>query len=216
MNKIINVGALDYAYQSTGHERMVNYSDRGEAIDCWTPADDALAAASGSTGIEGTYPETYSGLSITAYDNDFGGTSSACPVAAGIIATKLQYNRSWTWSDVKTWISNLTPANSSEFYYGTENTTANGSGWAGDIYTLDGGNGIVMYDAPTGNEPDIVPQTIQPSTTTPSEEQSITITVDLAATATGPLYYTIEPVPGYSIDASDFDSGSLSGSVSIT
>ena len=175
-----------------------------------------MAAASGSTGIEGTYPETYSGLSITAYDNDFGGTSSACPVAAGIIATKLQYNRSWTWSDVKTWISNLTPANSSEFYYGTENTTANGSGWAGDIYTLDGGNGIVMYDAPTGNEPDIVPQTIQPSTTTPSEEQSITITVDLAATATGPLYYTIEPVPGYSIDASDFDSGSLSGSVSIT
>ena len=215
-NKIINVGALDYAYQSTGHERMVSYSDRGEAIDCWTPADDALAAASGSTGIEGTYPETYSGLSITAYDNDFGGTSSACPVAAGIIATKLQYNRSWTWSDVKTWISNLTPANSSEFYYGTENTTANGSGWTGDIYTLDGGNGIVMYDAPTGNEPDIVPQTIQPSTTTPSEGQSITITVDLAATATGPLYYTIEAAPGSSIDASDFDSGSLSGSFSLT
>ena len=174
-----------------------------------------MGAESTASG-EGTYPETYSGLSITAYDDDFGGTSAACPVAAGIIATKLQYNRSWTWSDVKTWLSGLTAANSSEFYYGTENTTANGSGWTGDIYTLDGGNGIVMYDAPTGNEPDIVPQTVQLSTTTVSEGQSMTITVGLATTATGPLYYTIEAVPGYSIDASDFDSGSLSGSVSIT
>ena len=42
------------------------------------------------------HPETYSGLSLTPYDIDFGGTSSACPTVAGWITTKLQYNRDWT------------------------------------------------------------------------------------------------------------------------
>ena len=65
LNKVINMGALDYQYQSTGHERKVNYSDMGNAIDCYTPADDALGATRGSYS-EGTHPETYPGLSVTA------------------------------------------------------------------------------------------------------------------------------------------------------
>ena len=52
------------------------------------------------------HPETYTGLTVTAYDVDFGGTSSACPTATGWITTKLQYNRTWLWSDIKTWLKN--------------------------------------------------------------------------------------------------------------
>ena len=117
---------------------------------------------------------------------------------------------------MKNWLSNsVTSQPSTHFYTGTEATTVNDSNWS-DYQNLQGGDPKILWDAPTTNDPNIVPQTIQVSDTNPSEGDSITITVDLAASATGPLYYTIEAVPGSSIDASDFDSGSLSGSFSLT
>jgi hypothetical protein len=91
------------------------------------------------------------------YDDKFSGTSSACPVTTGLIATKLQYNRSWTWQDVRNWLkTNVGDANTDEFYTGVESTTANAASWS-DVNSLEGGRPIVIWDALTGNEPSYIP-----------------------------------------------------------
>jgi len=91
---------------------------------------------------------------LDSYDEAFSGTSSACPVAAGLIATKLQHNRTWTWQDVSTWInsSRVGLANTAEFYVGDESTSANDINWM-DGYTIEGGDPLILWDALTGNEP---------------------------------------------------------------
>ena len=109
-------------------------------------------------------PDTYSGLSATSNDQFFSGTSSACPVAAGLIATKLEYNRNWGWQDVKNWIKGTNQPTgittvghqvAADFYSGTESTSATDSNWL-DYNSLEGGDPIVLWDAPTGSEPKTV------------------------------------------------------------
>ena len=108
----INVGALDDEISSGGlggnstdyKERKVQYSDMGTGIDVYGAADDTLTADGEATSQTYVHPETYSGLALTPYDIDFGGTSSACPTVAGWITTKLQYNRDWTWREIKDWL----------------------------------------------------------------------------------------------------------------
>lgn len=90
---------------------------------------------------------------LTSYDEAFSGTSSACPVACGLIATKLQYNRTWTWQDVRNWLRNTVgTANTDQFFTGVESTSANDANWA-NVNSLEGGDPIVIWDALTGNEP---------------------------------------------------------------
>ena len=85
-------------------------------------------------------------------DREFGGTSSACPVVTGLMATKLQHNRTWTWSNLKTWLANdVTDQSASAMYTGTESTTANDSGWAED-YNLQGGLRKIIWDAPVSSQ----------------------------------------------------------------
>ncbi len=77
----------------------------------------------------------------------FNGTSSACPIAAGLIAAKLQYNRTWTYADVKNWLANdVGDTTTSYLYSGTEATTATDSNWT-DSYNLQGANLRIIYDA---------------------------------------------------------------------
>ena len=85
------------------------------------------------------------------YDAKFSGTSAACPVATGLIATKLQYNRDWTWKDIRSWLKNKVEIQSSDFYSGVESTTANAASWS-DVNSLEGGQPRVIYDALTGFE----------------------------------------------------------------
>jgi hypothetical protein len=80
----------------------------------------------------------------TATDTAFSGTSAACPVAAGFIATVLEYNRDWDWRDVKTYLRSLTIQSASDFYYGSESTTATTSNWT-DYESLEGGDARVIY-----------------------------------------------------------------------
>lgn len=88
------------------------------------------------------------GISVF-YDNKFSGTSSACPVATGLIATKLQYNRNWTWQDVRSWLRDtVADANTDEFYTGVESTSATSANWS-DVNSLEGGRPIVIWDAQT-------------------------------------------------------------------
>ena len=94
--------------------------------------------------------------SIESEDRVFNGTSSACPIAAGLIAAKLQYNRTWTYVDVKNWLaSDVGDTTTSYFYSGTEATTATDSNWT-DSYNLQGSNLRIIYDAATSiSIPDI-------------------------------------------------------------
>ena len=141
VNPVINVGGLDdqYIYPSPAKERKVNYSDMGNNIDLFAPADGTLAAVPGTFGNASSpsiprYDNTYlskngnttwsdgqTGSPIESRDGRFSGTSAATPVATGLIATILELNRNWTWSDVKTWLGTL--QNQSDMYDVAESTT---------------------------------------------------------------------------------------------
>lgn len=87
----------------------------------------------------GSYP-----VKEIATDIPFSGTSAACPVAAGFIATVMEHNRDWDWKDVKNWLKNLDTQSSSAFYYGNESTTPTTSNWT-DYNSLEGGEARVLY-----------------------------------------------------------------------
>lgn len=140
----INIGALDDAYTAGGLERKVNYSDMGNEIDCYLPADGTLTSNQSYTPQYARY-DTYPGAGVTSFDCGFGGTSAACPVAAGLIATAMQTNRSWTWSDVRTWLQSMTEQSASTFYQGPDPSTAGSADWA-DLNSLMGGVRRVAYN----------------------------------------------------------------------
>jgi hypothetical protein len=142
--KTINIGALDDDYVN-GLEGKVGYSDRGEGMDCYTPADGTLAANKSYTN-EGPRVDTYANFDYGpgAWDCAFSGTSAACPVAAGFIATVIEHNRDWTWREVKDWINSLDSIPGTDFYYGVESTTPNAANWT-DYESLEGGIPIVLY-----------------------------------------------------------------------
>jgi hypothetical protein len=142
---VINIGALDDDYK-TSKEAKVDYSDRGEEIDVYAPADGTLAANHSYSSV-GNRPDTYPGFTFNggvATDCTFGGTSAACPVAAGFIATVLEHNRGWGWQEVKAWLDTLDTQAESVFYFGTESTTATSSNWF-DYESLEGGVSRVLY-----------------------------------------------------------------------
>ena len=155
----INIGALDDQISSTGYggnvteykERIVNYSDKGSSIDCYGAADDTLTADGEDVSQTYPHPETYSGLGLTPYDKDFGGTSSACPTCAGWLTTKLQYNRAWTWRDMKNWLKNQCGTQDpAKFYDNGAVVGADNFAWE-DVHSLQGGDAVIIWDAPTGS-----------------------------------------------------------------
>jgi len=148
--KTINIGALDDEYATGNLERKVTYSDRGEGIDAYFAADGILAANRSYTS-EGRYPDTYPGFTANSgsgagvpEDCAFGGTSAACPVGAGFIATLIQYNRNWTYAEVKSYFQGLDEQDPSDFYHGSESTSATDSNW-NDYNSLEGGPAKVGY-----------------------------------------------------------------------
>jgi len=141
--KTILVGALDDDYNA-GLEAKVNYSDRGEGIDVYAAGDGTLAANKNYTD-EGSRPDTYPDFTYGAsYDCAFGGTSAACPVTAGFIATVLEHNRDWTWKEIQQWIRDLDQQNGSDFYEGVESTTPLDANWT-DYNSIEGGAPRVLY-----------------------------------------------------------------------
>ena len=134
----------------TSKEAKVDYSDRGEGIDCYLPADGTLAANT-YYASEGRYPSTYPGFTANtgsgtgvAEDTGFGGTSAACPVAAGFISSVLEHNRDWTYKEIKKWIRSLDNQDASNFYTGTESTGVSDSNWF-DSESREGGDPKVLY-----------------------------------------------------------------------
>ena len=165
--RTFSVGALDDDQQSTGDvnpaymERKVYYSNMGNAVDFYTIGDGSIGAQGGGSNynyarndsnyrLDSNYNIVTSGgtQSLTSYDRYFNGTSSACPVGAGLFATRLQYNRDWTWSDLKDWLANKVTNQSSDdfFFQGTEATTSNDSNW-NSTTNLQGGERKILWDA---------------------------------------------------------------------
>ena len=155
----ISVGALDDAlvtHDGNIKERKVNYSNMGNAIDIYAPADGTLAATVGTYGTDVSRPDgptdsdyAYPGQFLESRDTRFSGTSAACPVAAGFLASVMQYNRGWTYSQLRNWINNnVASVNGDEFYVGTEDTTAESSGWSDRTKVQDTqANTRVLYSA---------------------------------------------------------------------
>jgi len=211
--KTISVGALDSRYTDS-KERRTSYSNIGESVDVFAASEGTLAAA--DYAYYNRYDNTYTldgEQSVESDDRYFNGTSSACPIFVGLLATKMQYNRSWTYSNVRSWIVGLGTVSSSEFYYGTEATTADDSNWSSSAYSMQGHPGYVAWDNVTGNEPN---NAFEPSVsdTTPTEGETVEITITTDA-SNGTYYYTTDVGAGSTISASDFDSGSLTGSFNI-
>lgn len=148
---VISVGALDPIRDGNGLERKIDYSTSGEEVDvyCITEcmgADDYRGFQADRPRYDSYYTITGNSQSLESRDYIYGGTSCACPVFAGLLATKLQHNRSWTWQDVKAWLKNdIGQASSSNFYVGTEPTTINDTNWDDDN-SLAGGTPIISFD----------------------------------------------------------------------
>ena len=168
--RTFNVGALDDDQLSNGdgtyYEQKATYSNMGNAVDFYTIGDGSIAAKGGGSStnysrndssyrIDSNYNIVSSGgtLSLTSYDRFFNGTSSACPVGAGLFATKLQYKRDWIWSNLKTWLEDKVTDQSSDtdFFQGTEATSSSDSNWS-STRNLQGGSRTILWDALTGSE----------------------------------------------------------------
>lgn len=107
--KVIAVAACN----DTGKRSV--YSDFGKAVWCAFPSSDIGHRPFGHPdpltpgiwtvdrhGADGYNPgTTAAGDAAGDYTNDFGGTSSACPGAAGTVALMLSVNPNLTWSEVK-------------------------------------------------------------------------------------------------------------------
>ena len=150
----INVGALDDDWADADpvgkQENKAYYSDYGPAIDCYAPADGTLAAASPNDGTtERRYDETYTGLTANSgrcEDTFFNGTSAACPVAAGFLATIMQYNRDWSWRELKQWIKALPQQDTADFAgQNTDYEDATNTLWL-TTTNLGGSLPIILFD----------------------------------------------------------------------
>ena len=161
--RTINVGAMSdflHSTSGTGVEKKVNYSNMGNLIPYYAPAANSIAACDDSTGTQYNRYDTYYTLngqqSHPSYDCLFGGTSSACPVSAGLIATKVQYNRNWTYQDILDWVTTSVGTQAAgDMVVGNDSSSppATGTGEWSDNTSLQGGQPIILWDAPTGAEP---------------------------------------------------------------
>ena len=153
--KAINIGALDddWGEGTTigNQDNKAYYSDCGPAVDCYAPADGTLAAAAplDGTSIVERFDNTYEGLTAdggSAEDTYFNGTSAACPVACGFLATVLEHNRAWDWSDVKSYIKNtIEPQDATTMFIGDDYVDPFDAGWL-DTRSLAGSDSIVLYE----------------------------------------------------------------------
>ena len=73
-----------------------------------------------------------------------------------MIATKVQYNRNWDYADILNWVTTSVGTQAAgDMVVGNDSSspTATGTGEWNDNTSLQGGLPIIIWDAPTGNEP---------------------------------------------------------------
>lgn len=82
------------------------YSDFGQAIWCSFPSNDMLFKQPLTKGIYTTDRKGAAGYTPSDYTNTFGGTSSACPGVAGVVALILSVNPNLTYLEVRDVLKN--------------------------------------------------------------------------------------------------------------
>ena len=179
--KTISISALDDDHNGSGLERKANYSNMGNVSDCFAPAKGTLSATDDNSSIRYNKYDAYYDIGTTASVESeikvFGGTSSACPITAGLIATKLENNRGWTYADVKNWLTgDVENTTNSYFYDGTESNSATDTSTWGDYYNLQGADLKIVYDAPVSYSTEDVDSKVEISGSNLSFSGSITIT----------------------------------------
>ena len=118
-------------------------------IGCERISESLLCASAYSSGYNryDAYYTVGSNVSTKSTDRSFSGTSAACPIAAGLIATKLEHNRNWTYADIRNWLKNDVGEASSNYVYNpAESSTANDSAW-NDKHNLQGASVKIIHDA---------------------------------------------------------------------
>ena len=169
---VIQVGALE-SNTGSNNERIADYSDRGPAIDLFSSGAGAMAATVDTYSassiptiqrVDGVYSALSAGATDLSQiggcrDTEFTGTSAACPVAAGFLASVMQYNRDWTYENLRTWIeTNVTSQSNPTMYHGVEPTTPTDMNWLYEYYSsgslrsysnasLQGAPSRVLYNA---------------------------------------------------------------------
>jgi len=169
---VIQVGALE-SNTGSNNEKIADYSDRGPAIDLFSSGAGAMAATVDTYSassvptiqrVDGVYSALSAGATDLSQiggcrDTEFTGTSAACPVAAGFLASVMQYNRDWTYENLRTWIeTNVTPQSTSTLYHGFEATTPTDVRWSSEysssgsfvsysVTSLQGAPSRVLYNA---------------------------------------------------------------------
>ncbi len=163
----IVVGALDNTFDSSGKEQKTTYSSTGNLVSCWAISGGVFSSFSnaaskiskpGNQSYYARYDSYYAVGVTTSYfsdDRPFNGTSSACPIACGLIATKLETNRNWTYSDIISWLGSLGTQDTADFHYGSDTASANSTDWT-DKRSLQGASGIVIYDGPTESDKSVM------------------------------------------------------------
>ena len=99
---VICVGAMARSTSYKGDEYKAYFSNNGPGIDIWAPGETVLAA--GQTAINAGYDDYVRIDDTRFYDNNFGGTSAAAPVATGVIALYLEVNPDADSRSVKNWV----------------------------------------------------------------------------------------------------------------
>ena len=106
---VINVGAIDdypvWASNLGIEEQKAYYSNKGDGIDIYAPADDMLAAGSPTSGYQDYLIwDTSAKYGASFYDAYFNGTSAASPVVAGLVACYMQRFPTADSRQVKEWL----------------------------------------------------------------------------------------------------------------
>ena len=107
---VINVGAMDdYPVWGSNlgiEEQKATYSNKGDGIDVYAPADDTLAAGSPPSGYSDYLRwNVFAEYGANFYDAYFNGTSAAAPVVAGLVACYMQRFPAADARQVKTWLT---------------------------------------------------------------------------------------------------------------
>ena len=153
--KVISTGALSGYVNAEKKEGKDWYSNSGSGVDVLSPASGGLVAAGNSN--QERFPRYdsqnfYGWLSKDAYDCEISGTSTASPVFAGFIASKLSSLYYWGGRSVKKYIEDVMQTqNPSSFESGGGViATSNSSDW-GAYDNLHNQSSKICYNAPVSN-----------------------------------------------------------------
>jgi subtilisin family serine protease len=188
------------------------YSDFGKAVWCAFPSNDVSSAqpltpgiwTTDRTGALGYNPgNVQSGDAAGNYTNSFGGTSSACPGAAGVVALVLSANPRLRWNEVRDILrracdridpqgGQYSAEGHSRFYgYGRLNAATAVKLAGAEVAPLITVNKVVMAPIP---DLGTAAATLTVSETVPIAKLSVQIRID--HTYIGDLVVTLIPPPG--------------------